>query len=402
MITEYPAAQARILVGASDEAVARVIVRALATAGLAVAERALDPAGLLDAARPGWGHPATAGVTLVEARLAATNPAVLDDLLRLGWGLVIVGNASSLSSAHGARVVAEPSDAASLAEAVAAAALRPAGPRTQVPIQDARPRDRGAVVSVVSGHGGPGKTTLALNVAAALADDGGGDVALADLDLRGGNVALALRLRPDYNLFQLASALGAGHELGAAVAAELQQPRPRLHVLGGLAAPATMLADVTPGLVERLLATLARTHAWVVADVGSDFEGSAGAGHRAAVAAADLVLVVAEPSALGLWNLRLALGHGGPLAPYRERAAVVLNRFHPRRHHAPSEVAAAFPDVPVLGCVEHEYDCTEVALRDQRPLVDDRRCDAARAIRRLAAGLESALTAGRAPAGAVG
>ncbi len=371
------------VVACAEEPVARGALRALAAEGVRVSERALDAAGLLRAAAGGAGRT----VVLVHHRLPGLETAVLGALRAGGIGAVLLGPSDAAPGSMCA--VEEAADGASLARAVRRAALVPARSGGEAEVERGH-SEAGTIVAVTSGHGGPGKTTLAISLAAALAARRGEPrpVALCDLDLRGGNVAVALGLQPTYNLFQVASSLGAGRDLAAAVGPELQAVRPRLHALAGLAAPAAMLADVTPGLVERLLRHLASGHAWVIADVGSasatGLAGPAGAGHAAALSAADLVLVVAEPSALGLWNLRLALSEGGPLAPLRAKVGVVLNRFHSRHHHAPAEVAACFPDVPVLACVEHEYECAEHMLREQRPLVEDDHSHAARSIRRLA------------------
>lgn len=401
------AAEVHILLAYADQARGRALVRGLAVGGLSVAERAIDAAGLLAAARAAAGSPdGPRAVALVDSRLPGLDRGVVEALDTLRVGVVLVGSPTD-PSLDGATLVAPEGEPAAIAEAVRRAGIGVVRRNGHAPRGDPgdRPRrDRGNVVCVTSGKGGPGKTTIATTLAAALVEGGAEArtrVALADLDLHGGNISLALRLEPRFNLFQVASALGAGHDLAAAVGAELQEVRPRLRVLGGLAAPGAMLADVTPGLVERVLRQLAADHTWVVADLGSAAEltGLAGVGHRAALEAADLVLVVAEPNPLGLWNLRLALADGGPLAPFRGKAGVVLNRFHPRHHHAPGEVAAEFPEVPVLACVEHEYECTEQALREQRPLVEDRHSQAAAAIRRLAGNLLAAIPAAGASGG---
>lgn len=57
--------------------------------------------------------------------------------------------------------------------------------------------ETGRVVVITSPKGGTGKTTVAANLAVALASDGERTVALVDLDLQFGDVEYALRLRPD-------------------------------------------------------------------------------------------------------------------------------------------------------------------------------------------------------------
>ena len=56
--------------------------------------------------------------------------------------------------------------------------------------------NRGQVVTVFAAKGGCGKTTMATNLAAALADGGKRRVCLVDLDLAFGDVAIAMQLTP--------------------------------------------------------------------------------------------------------------------------------------------------------------------------------------------------------------
>src|SRR5688500_20272422 len=59
---------------------------------------------------------------------------------------------------------------------------------------------RGVLVTVCSAKGGCGKTTVATNLAAALADGGRHQVCLVDLDLAFGDVAIALQLFPAHTI----------------------------------------------------------------------------------------------------------------------------------------------------------------------------------------------------------
>ena len=63
--------------------------------------------------------------------------------------------------------------------------------------------EAGNVIAVVSGKGAPGKTTVAIGLAAALGERGR-RVVLVDADLRGGNVGAYLDLDPRRGLFGLA------------------------------------------------------------------------------------------------------------------------------------------------------------------------------------------------------
>ena len=66
------------------------------------------------------------------------------------------------------------------------------------------PRRR--VMAVISAKGGTGKTTVAANLAVALASAAPGQVALVDFDLQFGDVEYALRLKPELTIADLARA----------------------------------------------------------------------------------------------------------------------------------------------------------------------------------------------------
>ena len=102
----------------------------------------------------------------------------------------------------GVRDVVSETDLAGLANAVSRAsdlsrALRdgalPAGAPTE-------PAHRGRVVTVFSAKGGCGKTTMSTNIAALLASGGQRTVALLDLDLSFGDVAIAMQLYPTHTI----------------------------------------------------------------------------------------------------------------------------------------------------------------------------------------------------------
>lgn len=66
--------------------------------------------------------------------------------------------------------------------------------------------DRRRVLAVISAKGGTGKTTIAANLAVALAAAAPGQVALVDFDLQFGDVEYALRLKPELTIADLARA----------------------------------------------------------------------------------------------------------------------------------------------------------------------------------------------------
>ena len=175
-------------------------------------------------------------------------------------------------------------------------------------------RGRGNVVTVFGGKGGCGKTTIAVNLAVALAEDAGRRVCLADLDLRSGDVAVTLGLEP---VRTVASPVAEAGDI-----TDLVTPfRHRLDCL---------LAPVRPGEAERVeaagvettLADLALRYDVVVVDTPATFT-------RPVMAALDLSahhVLVATPERPALHGLRRTLDTMDLLGHPREHRSVVFNR----------------------------------------------------------------------------
>lgn len=178
---------------------------------------------------------------------------------------------------------------------------------------------RGRVITVFSAKGGCGKTTLATNLAAALADRGRREVCLIDLDLAFGDVAIALQLFPAHTI---ADAVPISDDLDfTAVQALLTPHSPGL---------TTLVAPVEPGSAESIPAALVshiiellREHFdYVVVDTPPAFDDQV----LAAFDLSDVVALIATLDIPALKNLKLTLETMDLLNYPRDRWRVVLNR----------------------------------------------------------------------------
>lgn len=177
---------------------------------------------------------------------------------------------------------------------------------------------RGRVVTVFSAKGGCGKTTLATNLAATLADRGRRQVCLVDLDLAFGDVAIALQLFPAHTI---ADAVPLADVDFTAVQALLTPHSPGLTTLVAPVEPGS--ADSIPAaLVAHILELLRQHFDHVVVDTPPAFDDQV----LAAFDLSDVVALIATLDIPALKNLKLTLETMALLNYPRERWHIVLNR----------------------------------------------------------------------------
>jgi pilus assembly protein CpaE len=192
-------------------------------------------------------------------------------------------------------------------------------------------RARGVVVTVFSAKGGCGKTTLASNLAASLADGGRREVCLVDLDLNFGDVAIVLQLFPAHTL---ADAVPMLETLDLPAVISLLTPHsPGLSALVAPVEPGS--ADTIPAsLITTIISLLREQFAFVVIDTPPAFTDHV----LAAFDQSDLIALLATLDIPALKNLKLTLETLDLLNYPRERLRVVLNR-------ADSKVGLALAEV---------------------------------------------------------
>jgi len=181
------------------------------------------------------------------------------------------------------------------------------------------PPRRGRVVTVFSAKGGCGKTTLATNMATGIASSGRGTVALLDLDLSFGDVAIALQLFPTHTI---ADAAGLGPDVDADALLALLTPHSS-GVQALVAPPDPSAADkVETALVMRVLDLLASHFDFVIVDTPPALDEHV----LAAFDASDVVALLATLDIPALKNLKLTLETLDAIGFPRDRLRVVMNR----------------------------------------------------------------------------
>jgi pilus assembly protein CpaE len=257
--------------------------------------------------------------------------------------------------------------------------------RTHLPPTDATTM-RGQVITVYSAKGGCGKTTVATNLAAVLADRGRQEVCLVDLDLAFGDVAIALQLFPAHTI---ADALPMADNLDLPALQALLTPHSP-----GLT---TLVAPLEPGAAESIPASLIsdilttlRTHFdYVVVDTPPAFDDQV----LAAFDLSDVVTLLATLDIPALKNLKITLETLDLLNFPQDRWHVVLNR-------ADSKVGLSIHEVEkilhtsISTRIPSSRDVPAAINRGVPIVMDDPRHPVSLAIRSLA---EQALIPARSP-----
>lgn len=205
---------------------------------------------------------------------------------------------------------------------------------------DDAPASAGRLVAVWGPHGAPGRTTLAVNLAAELAASGH-DALLVDADTWGGCVAQALGLLDESPGLAAAARAAANGVLDTTALTRLcPAVEPRLRVLTGLTRP-DRWRELAPTGLDVVWQTARLVADWTVVDCGFSLEDETGAGFEAmlgprrngatlsALAAADVVLAVGAGEPVGIQRLVQGLADLGDRAGMRpeQRRVVVVNRL---------------------------------------------------------------------------
>jgi len=323
---------------------------------VALARRCVDLAELLATAGTG-----VASVALVSVTLPGLDGDSVSVLRAAGVGVVVVAAPHELLDGDAERMrrlgvdhLLVSTELGSLLETVAdvgaEAPLESAGPPSESWLDEPDAAPLGRMLAVWGPAGAPGRTTVAVGLAAEVADQGR-DVLLVDADPYGGTVGQHLGV-----LDEASGLLGAARAANAGQADRLagfaRQVNPCLRVLTGLPRP-DRWAEVRPAAFADVVEEAARQAALVVLDVGFSLEGDpvdpfgSSAPQRnqmtlAALDRADEVLVVGAADPVGLARLARGLVELREVVPGL-RPRVVVNR---------TRSSLGWSDLEIQGMVE--------------------------------------------------
>jgi len=178
---------------------------------------------------------------------------------------------------------------------------------------------QGQVITVISPKGGSGKTMLSSSLAVALARLGAGSVVLVDLDLQFGDVPTALRLVPEYSMYELAQA---GDEVDSTtVKVFLTTHSSGVFVLAAPATPAEA-ERISLDTADRVISLLRRSFDYVVVDTGAGVDEFA----LKAIEVADDVIALCSMDVASSTSLKKELRILDQVGLTRARRHLVINR----------------------------------------------------------------------------
>ena len=202
------------------------------------------------------------------------------------------------------------------------------------PTDNGEGRAPGKVVTVFSSKGGCGKTFLSTNLAVSLARNGA-EVALVDLDLHFGDVAIMLHLFPSHTIYDAAQTQNPGLD-ALSLKSFLTHHDSGVWALVAPTEP-TIADTINPGTIANILKLLRSAFDYVVIDTPPAFSEPV----LAAFDESDWLVMLATLDVPSIKNLRLTLQTMELLHFPKGRIRVVVNR-------ADSKVGLRLPDVEKL------------------------------------------------------
>lgn len=334
-----------------------------AAPGLDVVRRCADLAEAVAVARAGLGD-----VLVVSAQLRLdreTTHAVRSA------GVAVVGVADDARDAEALRalgIAVSDGDLAGEIREAWRADGRTALPAVPEPVPAPSGTGAGRIVAVLGTGGAPGRTTVAVNLAAELAA-AGERVLLVDLDTVGSSVAAVLGLSDESaGIAALAHGAVRGSEPGPLVHRHALAVAPGLRVITGLA-HASRWAELSEPALEALWPAMRGAADVVVLDTAAPVGGERDTAVSSAAAAADAVVMVgsAEPPQVArLVYAAVDLPHATRVVMNRVRASVA----GPRPEESIASVLARHTSLRELWPLPWDPQACDDALRQGRTLAE--------------------------------
>jgi pilus assembly protein CpaE len=231
------------------------------------------------------------------------------------------------------------------------------------PERNARPmpvREEGSIISVYSPKGGSGCTTIAVNLAVSLADQGYSTL-LIDGSLQFGDVAIMLNLKPSTSVVDLmdriedldpdlVSSVVVRHESGLKVL--MAPPRPEMADL------------VTEAKMKTLLSALRQSFEYIIIDTSTSLDDVA----LAMLDVSDRIFLVTQQSLPTLKNVSRFFDLAETLSYERSQVILIVNRASERMGISVKDISDTLKR-PVMTTIPVDDEAVSRAADQGRPLV---------------------------------
>lgn len=177
------------------------------------------------------------------------------------------------------------------------------------------------IICVFSTKGGVGKTTVAVNLAAALAEKSSGKVALVDLDLEFGDVPIMLNIYPNKTIADLAAEL---NNMNSDAIEEFMLE----HESGVRVLPAPLTPEyaeyINGHAVENILRILSDSYKYIIVDTAPSFNDV----NLTLMDMSDQILFITSLDLSTIKNVKAGLQVMNSLKYSDRKVSIILNRFH--------------------------------------------------------------------------
>jgi pilus assembly protein CpaE len=178
----------------------------------------------------------------------------------------------------------------------------------------------GKVISVFSNKGGVGKSTIAVNLATCLASNGDIKVALLDLDLMSGDIAIMMDINPKGTIVDVTRDI-------SSIDYEIIDDYMLRHESNIMVLPAPITPEqaefVSVSCVDKIISTLSRKYDYIIVDTGPNF----GDMNLSVLDRSSKILYVTAMDIPTIKNTRIGLDIMRRLNYDDDRIDIVLNRY---------------------------------------------------------------------------
>ena len=223
------------------------------------------------------------------------------------------------------------------------------------------PQRAGEVIAVFGAKGGIGKTTLAVNLAVAIAQQTKQRVALLDLDTQLGDVAVMLDFVPERTIVDAAEMVDRLEpEL---VQTLLHEDRTGIRVLAGPLRPDEGEA-IGAHHISKIVEVMANTYDYVVIDTAPHFTDTL----VSALDAATMILLLTTPDVPSLKNTKLTIGVMRNWGYSEDKVKMVVNYAYTSDGVLPSDAENTL-EYPIFWKIPNDSAAT-TAIKVGRPVIE--------------------------------